>query len=61
MADYLDRYPEAITALSKWMAEGKIKFVLDVHDKLKNALQALKKLFTGDTTGKLMIRVEDVA
>ena len=58
--DYADRYPEAIAALGGWMAEGKLKARLDVVDGLENALEALKKLFTGANTGKLMVRVEDV-
>ena len=58
--DYADRYPEAIAALSQWMAEGKIKVRTEIVDGLEHALQALKKLYTGENTGKLMIRVKDV-
>ena len=58
--DYQDRYPEAIAAISQWMAEGKIKVKLDVVDGLENALETLKKLYTGANTGKLMMRVKDV-
>ena len=58
--DYADRYPEAIAAVSKWMAEGKIKVRLDVVDGLENALETVKKLYTGENKGKLMIRVKDV-
>ncbi len=58
--DYQDRYPEAISAISQWMAEGKIKVKLDVVDGLENALETLKKLYTGANTGKLMMRVKDV-
>ena len=58
--DYADRYPEAIAELSQWMAAGKIKIRQDVVDGLENALQAVKRLFTGANTGKLMIRVKDI-
>ncbi|TNE90494.1 NADP-dependent oxidoreductase [Porticoccus sp.] len=58
--DYMDRYPEALEALSGWMKEGKLKARLDVTDGLENALQAVKKLYTGDNMGKLMVRVKDV-
>lgn len=58
--DYANRYPEAIQALAGWMAAGKIKVRQDVVDGLEHALTALKKLFTGANTGKLMIRVKDV-
>ncbi len=58
--DYVDRYPEAISALSQWLAEGKIKVHQDVTDGLENALETVKKLYTGANNGKLMIRVKDV-
>lgn len=58
--DYMDRYPEAIAAVSQWMAEGKIKVRQDVVDGLENALETVKKLYTGANAGKLMIRVADV-
>ena len=57
--DYAERYPEAIAALSQWMAEGKIKVRTQVIDGLENALETLKTLYTGENTGKLMICVKD--
>jgi NADPH-dependent curcumin reductase CurA len=57
--DFADRYPEAIAALGQWMAEGKIKVRSEIIDGLENALQTVKKLYTGANTGKLMIRVKD--
>jgi len=32
----------------------------EIVDGLENALQAVKRLYTGANTGKLMIRVKDV-
>ena len=55
--DYAARYPEAIAALGQWMAEGKLKVRTEIVDGLENALQTVKKLYTGANTGKLMIRV----
>ncbi len=57
--DYGDRYPEAIAALGRWMAEGKVKVRTEIVDGLENALQTVKKLYTGANTGKLMIRVHE--
>lgn len=57
--DYAERYPEAISALSQWLAQGKIKVRTQVVDGLENALKTLKTLYTGDNTGKLVIRVAD--
>jgi NADPH-dependent curcumin reductase CurA len=58
--DFADRYPEALAALGQWMGEGKIKVRTEIVDGLENALQTLKKIFTGANTGKLIIRVKDV-
>jgi NADPH-dependent curcumin reductase CurA len=58
--DFADRYPEAIAALGQWMSEGKIKVRTEIVDGLENALQTVKKLFTGANTGKLIIRVKEV-
>ncbi len=57
--DYMARYPEALVALGKWIAEGKIKYRLDIVDGLENADVTLRKLFTGEHKGKLMIRVRE--
>jgi NADPH-dependent curcumin reductase CurA len=58
--DFAGRYPEAIAALAQWMATGKIKVRTEIVDGLENALQTVKKLYTGANTGKLMVRVTDV-
>jgi NADPH-dependent curcumin reductase CurA len=58
--DFAARYPEAIAALAQWMAENKIKVRNEIVDGLENALETVKKLYTGANTGKLMIRVQDV-
>ena len=59
VVDFRERYPEAIAALGQWMAQGRIKVRTEIVDGLENALQTLKKLYTGGNTGKLMIRVKD--
>jgi len=57
--DYAERFPEAIGALAGWMAEGRIQVRQDVVDGLENALDAVKKLFDGSNSGKLIVRVSD--
>ena len=59
VSDYLDRYSESLEALSKWMAEGKIQYKVDIVDGIENAPSAVNKLFTGENTGKLVIKVSD--
>lgn len=55
--DHMDRYPEAIGALMGWMGEGRLRFKVEVHDGLENAVTVVRKLYTGDHNGKLLIRV----
>jgi NADPH-dependent curcumin reductase CurA len=55
--DYLPRMAEAVMTLAGWVLEGKIKYKVDVVDGLENAPTALKKLFTGENKGKLLVQV----
>ncbi len=55
--DYVARFPEAIAALAKWVAEGKLQNRVDVVDGLENTPAAFQKLFTGGNTGKLLVKV----
>ena len=57
--DYMDRFPEGISALATWLAEGKLKYETDIVDGLENATHALDRLFTGKNLGKLLVRVSD--
>ena len=58
--DHADRYPEAIDALSGWMAEGKLKARNEIVDGLENAVDTCKRLFSGEHEGKLMVRVQEI-
>ncbi len=55
--DYLDRFVEAIMELAPWVAEGRIKYAVEVVDGLEHAPDALNRLFTGAHSGKLIVRV----
>jgi NADPH-dependent curcumin reductase CurA len=55
--DYLPRADEAITALSGWLREGKLKDRVDVQHGLENAPAMLARLFTGQNTGKLLLAI----
>jgi len=55
--DYAARFPEAIAAMVKWKAEGKLRSKVDVVDGLENTPSAYGRLFTGGNTGKLLVRV----
>jgi len=55
--DYVDRYPEALRDLSKWVSEGRIVRKFHIVEGLEKAPEALPLLFTGGNTGKLVVHV----
>jgi NADPH-dependent curcumin reductase CurA len=55
--DYWARAAEAIEALAKWHAEGKLKYRVHEIEGLKNAPTALNMLFDGSNSGKLVVRI----
>ena len=57
--DYMARFPEALADLRQWIADGRIKYRVDVVDGLEEAPQALGKLFTGANKGKLVVQVSE--
>lgn len=55
--DYAKQYREAAVEMAGWMGEGKLKYELDVVEGLESFPGTLRKLFTGENFGKLVIRV----
>jgi len=55
--DYMNRAQEAMADLGKWLAEGKIKYRVDVVEGLERAPEALGKLFDGSNIGKLVVQL----
>jgi NADPH-dependent curcumin reductase CurA len=55
--DYLARYPEAFRALAALHAQGKLKWALHEVAGLENAAKAVKLLYDGGNTGKLLVKV----
>jgi hypothetical protein len=39
------------------MQQGKLKFHVDMHEGMENAVSTLRKLYTGENQGKLMLHV----
>jgi NADPH-dependent curcumin reductase CurA len=54
-----ERFPEAMAALSNWLAEGKLKQKEDVAHGLENAPSTLIRLFTGQNFGKQLLKIAD--
>ena len=57
--DHMDRADAAMTDLGKWLAEGQIKYRVEVVNGLENAAEAVNKLFDGSNQGKLMVKVSE--
>src|SRR5271168_763166 len=57
--DYADRYPEAAREMAAWMAAGKLKSREDIVEGLETFPETLLKLFKGENTGKLILKVAD--
>jgi NADPH-dependent curcumin reductase CurA len=55
--EYLGRMGEFIADMSQWLAEGKIKWDVDLQQGLEHAPVHLQRLFTGANTGKLIVQI----
>jgi NADPH-dependent curcumin reductase CurA len=55
--DYADRYPEAGREIAAWMAAGKLKSREEIVEGLEIFPETLLKLFKGENTGKLILKV----
>jgi len=55
--DFLPRFPEAALQLGVWAAEGKIQNRVHVVDGFLAAPSAINMLFTGENTGKLVVKL----
>ncbi|HEX3667673.1 MAG TPA: NADP-dependent oxidoreductase [Acidimicrobiia bacterium] len=59
LLDYRDRFLDAILQLGQWVQEGRIRYAEDIVDGLDNAPAAFRRLFTGENTGKLIVKVAE--
>ena len=57
--DFDSQEEEAMTQLSNWIKEGKIRYREDIVDGLENAPEAFMGLLEGKNFGKLVVRVSD--
>jgi len=57
--DYASRYGEAAREMAGWMATGQLKSREDIVEGLETFPDTLLKLFKGENTGKLVLKVAD--
>jgi NADPH-dependent curcumin reductase CurA len=55
--DYADRYASAAREMAGWMAAGKLKSREDIVEGIATFPETLLKLFKGENTGKLVLKV----
>ncbi len=57
VTDFTLRYTEALHHLSKWVEEGAIHYREQVLEGIEQAPGAIQRLYNGENTGKLVIRL----
>ena len=57
VSDHADMFTDFVTDLGNWMAAGKIKPAETVMDGIENAPAAFSGLFTGQNTGKMLVKI----
>jgi NADPH-dependent curcumin reductase CurA len=57
VSNFASRYPEFITDMTKWFAEGRIKHRETIVEGLPNAPKAFMGLLRGENFGKQLVRV----
>ena len=59
VSDHPEMFEEAATYLAGLLAEGKLKYDETIVDGFENAPSHLRKLFTGEKRGKLLVKVAE--
>jgi NADPH-dependent curcumin reductase len=59
VSDYGARYAEGAQEMGGWLASGKLKTREDIAEGLENFPDTLLRLFKGENTGKLVLKVAD--
>ena len=57
VSNYQDKFPEAIRALSNWLAEDKLTYSETIVEGFENIPQAFIDLFDGKNKGKMIVKL----
>jgi NADPH-dependent curcumin reductase CurA len=57
VSDHLDRLPQFYADMGEWIAAGTLKWQETVIDGIENAPRAFIGLFTGENTGKMLVKL----
>lgn len=53
---FKDRYPEGIAQMATWIRDGRLKYREDLLEGIENTPKAFIGLFTGENTGKRLVK-----
>ena len=56
VSNFQAQFPEGISKLAQWVEEGKLKFKETVEQGFENLPKALLGLFSGENTGKMVVK-----
>ena len=59
VTDFMAKFAEGSIQLATWVAEGKLTYDETIVDGLEEAPTAVNRLFDGQNTGKLIVKVAD--
>lgn len=59
VVDRVHKFAEWGEIMGKWIAEGKLKYKVDIIEGFENIPKGLIRLFTGENIGKQLIRIAD--
>jgi NADPH-dependent curcumin reductase len=59
VTDYLPRYAEGASEMAAWLAAGELKSREDIAEGLQSFPDTLLRLYKGENTGKLVLRVAE--
>jgi hypothetical protein len=59
ISDHMKRYPEFLAEVGGWLRAGRIRYQETIVEGLDRAVEAFLGLFSGDNTGKMIVKLAD--
>jgi NADPH-dependent curcumin reductase CurA len=56
---FMDRYPEGMAQMSKWIVEGKLKYREQIVEGFERTPAAFIGMLRGENTGKMLVKVAE--
>jgi NADPH-dependent curcumin reductase CurA len=57
--DFVDRHPQALAEMTKWLNTGKLQYRETITNGLENAPTAFISMLKGGNLGKQLVKVSD--